>query len=145
MNRTVLIWLVLFSSLTLFSCQSDNEVEKRRYHESKAREFNSQNEGAQAENKTHDSLVLVQAFRDKILGQLDSLRLISDSIKAKYEFDAGKLPSKIEFGLMRAEEAANDLRLKIRHSKEAQEDWVLFQIQVKKDLEKIKRQYQNFK
>lgn len=131
-------FILLLLTLGFISCESNKEKERRLYHKSLAKEFEL-NKANGDENTTHDSLVMVAAYKQKVLSQLDSLGLLADSIRAKYEFQSTILPKKVEFGLMRAEEATNDIRLKIRHSKEAAVNWKQFQDQIDKEIDKIRK------
>ncbi|MGE5383905.1 MAG: hypothetical protein ACM3PX_10800 [Omnitrophica WOR_2 bacterium] len=144
MKHLILSVLILSGLLVnYYSCKSDKQRQNHKYNESLAEEFELNNNRLENYNKVRDSLAMIEKFKKDALNKIDSLLLETEKIKAKYEFQYGKVPSKIEFRILKVEEIAGNLKYKIRYSKEETRNWHLFQSQVNEELVKITKSIKN--
>ncbi len=129
----VVLFVLIFSS-----CQFDNNKDQSAYQEALSKEFElRQNEQGDYSNN-HDSLARIAEYKKNALLAIDSIWLNIEDVKARYSYEYGALPKKVELNLMRIEERTTDLRSKIRYSKDANENWTQFQQQVDKEILLIK-------
>lgn len=143
MKHLILSVLILSGLFVNNACQSDKQRQNDKYNESLAEEFELNNNRLENYNKVHDSLAMIEKFKKDALNKIDSLLLETEKKKAKYEFQYGKVPSKIEFRILKVEEIAGNLKYKIRYYKEDTKNWHVFQSQVNEDMDKILKSIKN--
>lgn len=129
----VVLFVLIFSS-----CQSDNKKDQGAYQEALSNEFELRQDDQEDYGNVHDSLATIAEYKRNTLIAIDSIWLKIEDVKARYIYDYGSLPKKVELSLMRIEERTTDLRSKIRYSKDASIDWTQFQQQVNKEISIIK-------
>jgi hypothetical protein len=131
-------YLVFLIVLIFSSCQSNNNKDRVAHQEALSKEFKSRQNDKIEYTKVHDSLARIAEYKKNALLTIDSIWLNIEDIKAKYNYEQGSIPKKVELNLMRIEERTNDLRSKIKYSNDASENWTGFQEQVDKEFTIIK-------
>lgn len=128
--------------LVLFSCQSEKKNKERLYNESLERVYKT---GDLSDYQLkHDSLVAIENIRNNAFLSIDSIMLKIEEIKARYEYEHGSLPKKVEIDLFSIEEKTNDILFLVRNSKNAEKDWDVFQVQLDNEIEKINKRLNKY-
>jgi hypothetical protein len=115
------------------------------YYESLERQYNSKHNENAGYYKKHDSLAKIDSFKKVSLAALDTINMKIEEIKALAEYQGGNLPKKLELNLLRIEERGNDLRAKIRNPRNADRDRVRYELEVQKELDRLKVNLNQYK
>ncbi len=131
-------YLVVIILLIFSACQSDSNNEQGAYQKALSNEFELRHNDKDNYSHVHDSLARIDEYKRNALLAIDSIWLQIEDIKARYSYEYGSVPKKVELTLMRMNERTIDVRAKIRYSKDSKENWTQFQQYVNTEISIIK-------